>query len=124
MRHNIKTTDFSMTPAIKDYIEKRMAHLNKFVNLSDMELPMCYVEIGKTTNHHKKGELFRAEFTVHIGAKSLRAEAQEEDLYAALDEVTEEMTEELKSFKDKKTSLFKRGGAKIKSIIKDFYGEK
>ena len=34
---------------------------------------------------------------------------------------TEEMTEELKSFKDKKLSLVKRGGAKIKSIIKGFY---
>ena len=32
MRHNIKTTDFSMTPAIKDYVEKRLGHLDKFVN--------------------------------------------------------------------------------------------
>ena len=118
MRHNIKVTDFSMTPAIKDYVEKRMAHLNKFVNPSDKELPMCYVEIGKTTKHHKKGELFKAEFTVHVGKKSFRAEAQEEDLYAALDKITEEMTEELKSFKDKKVSMAKKGGAKIKKLMK------
>jgi len=116
-------TDFSMTPAIKDYVEKSMAHLNKFVNPNDKELPMCYVEIGKTTNHHKHGDFFKAEYTVHIGGKSLRAEVHEEDLYAALDKVTEEMAEELKSFKDKKVGLIKRGGAKIKSIIKGFYGE-
>ena len=118
MRHNIKMTDFSMTPAIKNYVEKRMAHLNKFVNKGLEELPMCYVEIGKTTNHHKKGELFKAEFTVHIGKKSFRAEAREEDLYAALDKITEEMTEELKSFKDKTVSLTKKGGAKIKKMMK------
>ena len=124
MRHNIKTTEFSMTPAIKDYVEKRVDHLDKFVNLVDSELPMCYVEIGKTTNHHKNGELFRAEYTIHIGSKSFRAESEQEDLYAALDRVTEEMTEELKSFKDKKVSLLKRGGAKLKGIIKGFYREK
>jgi len=118
MRHNIKMTDFSMTPAIKDYVEKRMAHLNKFVNPNDKELPMCYVEIGKSTNHHKKGELFKAEFTIHIGSKSFRAEACEEDLYAALDKITEEMTEELKSHKDKKLSLTKKGGARVKCIMK------
>ena len=123
MRHNIKTTDFVMTPSIKDYVEKRVMHLDKFVNPSIKELPMCYVEIGKTTNHHKNGDLFRAEVTIHIGGKVLRAEASEEDLYAALDKVSEEMTEELKSFKDKKVSLLKRGGAKIKELIKGFYGK-
>ena len=117
-------SDFVMTPAIKDYITKSMAHLNKFVNTSDAELPMCYVEMGKTTNHHKNGELFKAEFTVHIGGKSLRAEAQEEDLYSALDKVTEEMTEELKSFKDKKNSFIRRGGIKLKLLLKGFYGGK
>ena len=117
-------SDFAMTPAIKDYIEKSMAHLNKFVNTSDMELPMCYVELGKTTNHHKNGEFFKAEFTVHIGGKSLRAESQEEDLYAALDKVTEEMTEELKSFKGRKNSLLKRGGIKLKLLLRSFYGDK
>ena len=123
MRHNIKTTDFSMTPAIKDYVEKRVSHLDKFLNPDHKELPMCYVEIGKTTNHHKNGVLFKAEYTLHIGGKSLRAEAQEEDLYAAIDKVTEEMTEELKSLKDKNVSFIRRGGAKLKRLIKSFYGE-
>jgi ribosomal subunit interface protein len=110
-----------MTPAIKNYVEKEMAHLNKFVNPADKELPMCYVEIGKTTNHHKKGELFKSEFTVHIGGKSFRVESHEEDLYMALDKATEQMTEELKSFKDKKVSFMKRSGAKLKSFVKGFY---
>ncbi|MDD1444383.1 ribosome-associated translation inhibitor RaiA [Dolichospermum sp. ST_sed3] len=124
MRHNIKASDFEMTPAIKSYVEKVVNHLDKFINLNDNELPMCYVEIGKTTNHHKQGELFKAEFTIHIGGRSLRAETHADDLYAALDKVADEMTEELKSFKDKRTSLIKRGGAKLKEMIKMFYGTK
>ena len=108
-----------LTPAIKDYAEKRISKaIVKYVtDAADLS-----IEVAKTTNHHKNGELFRAEFTVHIGGKSFRAESQQEDLYAALDIATEEMIEELKSFKDKKISFIKRGGAKIKSLIKSFYG--
>jgi len=124
MRHNIKATGFVMTPTIKDYVEKRVNHLEKFVNPNQKELPMCYVEIGKTTNHHKTGDLFRAEFTLYIGSKSLRVEAEKDDLYTSIDSVTEGMVEELKSFKDKKVSLIRKGGAKIKALIKGFYGEK
>ncbi len=123
MRHNIKATDFSMTPAIKNYVEERVNYLDKFVSPENKELPMCYIEIGKTTNHHKNGDLFKAEFTIHIGGDSFRAESEQEDLYAALDKVTEGMTEELKSFKDKKISLIKRGGAKLKSLLRRFYGK-
>lgn len=124
MRHNIKATDFVLTPAIKEYIDKRVEHLDKFINPShkEKELPMCYVEIGKLTNHHKKGEIFKAEYTVHLGGNSLRAECSEEDLYAALDKVTDEMIEELKSVKGKKVSFIKRGGAKIKELVRRFYG--
>lgn len=121
MRHNIKVSDFLMTPAIKDYTEKIVSHFDKFVNPDQKELPMCYIEIGKTTNHHKNGELFKAEFTLHIGGKSLRAEAQEEDLYAALDAVSEKMVEEIKTLKDKKISFVRRSGAKLKSFVKGFY---
>ncbi|MFA6340806.1 MAG: ribosome-associated translation inhibitor RaiA [Candidatus Paceibacterota bacterium] len=121
MKHNVKVTDFSLTPAISDYLESRVNHLDKFISPENKDATMCYVEIGKTTNHHKKGDLFEAEFTVHIGGKSFRAIAKEEDLYTALDIVTEEMTEELRSFKDKNVSAVKRGGAKLKSLIKSFY---
>ena len=121
MKHNVKVTDFSLTPAISSYLESRINHLDKFVSPDNKEATMCYVEIGKTTNHHKKGDLFVAEFTVHIGGKSFRASTKQEDLYAAIDIVTEEMTEELRTFKDRKVSAIKRGGAKLKSLIKGIY---
>ena len=124
MRHNIKATGFSMTPAIKEYVEKRVNHLDKFFDPNQKELPICYVEIGKTTNHHKTGDLFRAEYTLYIGGKSLRIEAEKDDLYVSIDSVTEGLIEELKSFKEKKVSLIRKGGAKIKALIKGFYGDK
>ena len=122
MKYNINTTDFSLTPAISEYLDKRISHLDKFINPSLEESIMCYVEVGKTTEHHKTGDLFRAEITLHIGGKVFRATSEKEDLYSAIDEVGDEITQELKAFKGKRNSLIKRGGAKIKSIIKGLYG--
>lgn len=121
MKYNVKATDFPITPAISEYLDKKISHLDKFVNPNLEDSIMCYVEIGKTTGHHKTGDLFKAEFTVHIGGKVFRASTEKEDLYSAIDVAIEEMGEELKSFKNKKKSLIRRGASKIKSIIKGLY---
>jgi len=121
MKYNVKATDFPITPAISEYLDKKISHLDKFINPNLEDSIMCYVEIGKTTGHHKTGDLFKAEFTVHIGGKVFRASTEKEDLYSAIDIAVEEMAEELKSFKNKKKSLIRRGASKIKSIIKGLY---
>jgi putative sigma-54 modulation protein len=123
MKHNIKTKEIFLTPAISDYVEKKLAHLDKFISPVDLEKTICYVEIGKTTNHHKKGDYFLAELTVHIGGKSLRAEIEKDDLYAAMDMAVDEMANELKRYEKRKSVLVKRGGAKIKALIKRIYSQ-
>ena len=121
MKYNVNTTGFSLTPAISDHLDKKISHLDKFVRPDLEESIMCYVEVGKTTNHHKTGDLFRAEFTIHIGKKSFRVSTEREDLYIAIDEATNEAAEELKAFKGKKNSLIMRGASKIKSLVKGLY---
>jgi len=121
MKHNITTKEISLTPAIKDHLEKRIAHLDRFIGSDVKDEVMCYAEVGKSTKHHKNGDFFVAELTVHIGGKSLRAEVEKDDLYAAIDEVIDEMSTELKRFSKKKTSVLKRTGAKVKAFIKGFY---
>jgi ribosomal subunit interface protein len=118
MKYNIKTIEFSLTPAINDYVEKKLNSLDKFIHESKKDDAMCYVEIGKTTNHHKNGDLFLAEFTLRLAeGESLHTSIEKEDLYTAIDLTTEELAEELRSKKDKKVSLMRRGGAKIKSMM-------
>ncbi|MEI8123622.1 MAG: ribosome-associated translation inhibitor RaiA [bacterium] len=121
MKNNIKTTDFSLTPAISDYLDKKIIHLDKFVSPEHKEKLMCYIELGKPTNHHKTGDIFKAEFTIHIGGKVFRATSETDDLYSAIDTVNDEMAEELRTFNSKETSLIKRSGAKFKSFLRKFY---
>jgi ribosomal subunit interface protein len=107
-----------LTQPIKDYIEKRMLGLSKFGNSEEAEI-MARVEVGKTTKHHRAGDVFRAEIQIdHIGyEKNLRVVAERDDLYAAIDEARERMKEELSETKDKRKSLVKKGARLFKKII-------
>ncbi len=119
MKYNIKSIDFSLTPAIQDYLEKKLAHLDKLLPKNiDADGVMCYVELGKVTDHHKKGDIFKTVLNIHVGKDMFRAEALMEDEYSSIDIAEAEMERELSSYKDKRKSLIRRGGQKIKRIIK------
>lgn len=120
MRINEKGTNMEITDRIKEYLYKKLEHIEKFIDPRD-ESAMCDVELGKTTNHHKNGDIFRTELNLQIKGKNLRAVSEMEDLFASIDIAKDEMVRELQSNKDKKVSLVRRGGAKMKNIVKGIF---
>ena len=48
------------------------------------------------------------------------ASAETEDLYASIDKVKDEIVRELTSKRKKALRLFRKGGAKIKNMLKGF----
>lgn len=120
MRINIKATNLELTSAISDYLRKRVDALDKFVDKND-ESAMADVEVGKSTKHHQSGDIFRAEINLHVSGKNLRAVAEKDNLYAAIDQAKDEMVREITSHKAKQRTLLRRGGAKIKDFIRGFY---
>lgn len=101
MRILIKATNFSLTPAIVDYIRKKIGGLNKYLKRLDSSVVEARTEVGKITEHHKKGDIFRAEVNLKLPGKLLRAEEEGGDLYSAIDFVHDELKREIVSFKDK-----------------------
>ncbi|OHA34495.1 MAG: ribosomal subunit interface protein [Candidatus Taylorbacteria bacterium RIFCSPLOWO2_01_FULL_45_15b] len=116
-----KATNIEVTPAISDYVQKKISSLEKFIPTGDTSAK-ADVEVAKTTKHHAGGDVFRAEINFHLGNKHLRAECIKEDLYAAIDEIKDEIARELKSSKEKDVTLLKRGGRKIKDILRGIRG--
>ena len=117
MNISIKATNIELTPALKDYAEKRMKGIVKFTE-GDAEIMM---DIGKTTSHHKGGDIFQASanVTTPLG-KTYHAVSQKADLYEAIDDVRSEIVHEITSAKGKRDSLFRRGARRMKNIIKGF----
>jgi|SRR3989338_7328134 len=118
MIKNIKATNIELTPAISDYCENKFSAFERFVPADDPSSAMCDIEVGKTTHHHKSGEVFRAEVNLNISGKKFYAFSEKDDLYAAIDEVKDEIIRQITADKDKSMTLMKRGALKVKQIIK------
>ena len=83
MKINIKAVNLDLTPAITVYIEEKINRLEKFVsgegikewdehNQAAMEAD---VEIARTTNHHRHGDVYRAEINLKVPGRIIRASA-------------------------------------------------
>lgn len=117
MNISIKASNIELTPALKDYTEKRFGALTKYTG-GDLTIA---AEIGKTTDHHKNGDIFRAEVNITTAlGKQYRSASEKADLYEAIDDVRDEVVRMLTSAKGKEEALWKRGARKIKDIIRGF----
>ncbi len=117
--NKIKSTNIELTDAISSFVDSRVRALEKFVAPDDSSASVD-IEVGKTTGHHNKGDIFKAEFNFQMGGKNFRVVDENTDLYAAIDKAKEEMIKTLRRNKGRQQTLFKRGGATIKRLLKRF----
>ncbi len=116
MRINIKATGIELTPAISGYVEKRISSIEKYFQAS--QDAVVQVEVGKSTQHHKHGNVFRAEVRVIGGGLDLYTFADSLDLYAAIDVVRDEIVHKLTQEKGRRFALARRGGRAVKNMLK------
>ncbi len=114
MKINIKATGIELTGAIRDYVSKRVSALSKFIRGD----ATAHVEVGKSTKHHKSGEVFRAEVHLSGAGVDTYAASEEADLYAAIDNVKDEVATGLVREKGRKEALYRRGARRIKDMVK------
>lgn len=119
MQYNLKGTDLGITPEIREYLEKKLASLDKFVanpgaERTDVELQYLVGE----------ARMYRAEFTYRepgLG-NSLRAEARGTTLHEAIDLAEAELFREMTRIKEKRTNVMRRSAARVKDFLKGLRG--
>jgi len=117
MKINIRTKNIELIPSLRDFINKKIGSLEKF--LKSVRSPVeAFVEIEKTTHHHRKGPYFRAECQLEVEGRNVRAEARGEDLRVAITEVKDEIQREVKTFKGKITDVSRKRQRVIKKILR------
>ncbi len=120
MKINIKATGIELTPAISGYVEKKISHIEKYLDKKSGPDVVAQVEVGKSTRHHKAGNVFRAEVHITGAGLDLYAVSEMEDLYAAIDVVKDEIVHNLLQLKGKRETLARKGAKMMKSIMKGF----
>jgi putative sigma-54 modulation protein len=107
MKLNIKATQIKLTPEIKDYIQKKMDMLEKF--LGHIPVINCDIEVALTTTHHVKGEIYRAEVNLEVPGELLRVEKTEKELKKAIDKVKDHLARSIKNYKEKMIDRKRKG---------------
>jgi len=99
MKINIKKS-LDLTPSLEIYIESKLSPLGKFVkHFEETGDAQIWLEISRTTKHHKKGEVFFAAADLRLPHKILRAEEYATDIRKAIDEVRRTLHTEIEKYK-------------------------
>lgn len=118
MKIDIKATNIELTDEIRNYLDKKIGELDRF--LPETNFPIeARVELGRATFHHQTGNIFRAEITMHLPGKVLRTEAEAENILAAIDELKDGIQREAKEYKEKNITKARRAG-RLRKFITDY----
>lgn len=92
-----------LTEEVKDYVQKKADMLEKY--LGDFPAVHADFEVEKMTNHHNKGEIFRAEMNLQVPGELLRVEKTGTEIMEAIDKVRDQMELVIKKYKDRKKGM-------------------
>lgn len=92
----IKATKMELTPSIEEAIKDKIGGLEKYFD----NIIGCEVEVGRTTNHHYKGDVFFAEVNLEVPKKVIRASADTDDLFKSINEAKDKMKSEIMKYKE------------------------
>ncbi len=94
MQMNITGQHIDITPALRDYVNDKLGRIERhFDHVTNVHVILC---VEKLRN--------KAEATVHISGANLFADAEEEDMYAAIDALVDKLDRQIKRHKEKLTN--------------------
>jgi len=101
----------------KEYLMKKLDSLRKFIDFDDEEVTTD-IRISKETRSSRSGNIYKSEISIMTVGKKYGAQGEAEELYASIDAMKDAVSKKIASHRGKKQSLFKRGGMKIKKMLR------
>lgn len=118
---NIKATNLELSPELRNYVERRFTSLSGLIDFNDPTLKV-QIEVGRTTRHHDKGDVYRAEFNIRIRRGSFRSVAEGATIQSAIDDAREALETNLERAKKRSVSFVRRSGRAMKDLVRGWYG--
>jgi putative sigma-54 modulation protein len=104
MRYSIRGENIEVTPALREYVEKKVGRLEKYFD-----------DISPNTDAHVTLRVARdgntIEVTIPMPGVILRAEDTHADMYAAIDLVVEKLERQIRKHKTKVNRKFRQEGS-------------
>ena len=107
MRINVTGHHVDITDPLRNYVSEKFERLERhFDHVTDVHVILSVEKLRQT-----------AEATMHISGGKLFADNTEEDMYAAIDGLTDKLDRQLKKHKEKLTDHHRSEGAMKKQSI-------
>lgn len=104
MDYNIRGENIEVTPALRDYVEKKIGKLERYFN----NTPNATVHVNLKVYNDKTSKV---EITIPMTNLVLRAEERKEDMYAAIDTITDKLERQIRKHKTKVNRKFRTTGS-------------
>jgi putative sigma-54 modulation protein len=90
--------DISLTPHLKDYVEKKVGKLDRYLpTISEARMDLAEVKSARSAADRQVAQL-----TVHSRGMVLRAEERKDDIFAAVDAVLDKIYRQIERYKGKR----------------------
>ncbi|ABS23921.1 ribosome hibernation-promoting factor, HPF/YfiA family [Bacillus cytotoxicus] len=114
MKFNIRGENIEVTPALKEYVEKKLSKIERYFDT----FPEVKVNLKVYSDKQ------RVEVTIPFTDLLLRAEETHSDMYAAIDLVVDKIERQIRKHKTKvNRKLREKGSAKTAFILPDQLGQ-
>ena len=109
-----KQTNVTIDDSLPNFVEQKLGALEKFIGDAPA---LCEVEFERVT-HQQNGDVCRAEVNLTVNGKLYRADATAETFEKAIDIVQHKLDTELRRARTKQETMLKRGGRKLKNLLR------
>ncbi|WP_100332336.1 ribosome hibernation-promoting factor, HPF/YfiA family [Bacillus xiapuensis] len=103
MDYNIRGENIEVTPAIREYVEKKIGKLDRYFN----ETPNATVHVNLKVYPDKNTKV---EVTIPMKDLVLRAEERNQDMYAGIDLIVDKLERQIRKHKTKVNRKFREKG--------------
>ncbi|MEN8217081.1 MAG: ribosome hibernation promoting factor [Pseudomonadota bacterium] len=107
MQFNLSGHHIEITPALRNYVSSKMERLERhFDHVTNMHVVLGVEKLRQ-----------KADATLHVNGANLFASAEHEDMYAAIDGLTDKLDRQIKKHKEKlKDHRQSQGGIKAQPV--------
>ncbi len=116
MNINIIGKGCDLTAESQTLIESKLSALDKLTHRDETTVLAC--EIEESLSVERAGAKYRATGNLTINGKNFHASAMGATLEGAVDDVRDELAREVKKARGKATHLLRRGGSKLKDMLR------
>lgn len=110
MNYNIRGENIEVTPAIREHVEKKIAKLERYFT----ETPTANVHVNLKVYGDKTAKV---EVTIPMPQLVLRAEETHEDLYAAVDLITDKLERQIRKHKTRVNRKLREKGSTVEMFV-------